>query len=64
MPGQSDAGMVEHIITGTLVYAITRCGACGLTWEQPGLDLSSPGWIVCPHCVAAAPAVRQGASNG
>lgn len=51
--------MAEHIITGTLVYAITRCGACGQTWEQPGLDLQRPGWVVCPYCIASAPAVVQ-----
>ena len=48
--------MAEHVITGTLVYAIVRCAKCGETWEQPGLDLTRPGWIVCPHCIAAAPA--------
>ena len=51
--------MTEHIITGTLVYAITRCGAWGQTWEQPGLDLERPGWIVCPYCIVAAPAAVQ-----
>lgn len=49
----------HHIITGTLVYAITRCVECQRTWEQPGLNLRDPGWVVCPHCNAAAPAEMQ-----
>ena len=47
----------HHVITGTLVYYIVRCQSCGETWEQPGVDLTAPGWLVCPHCIASAPAV-------
>ena len=56
--------MADHLITGTIVYAIVKCGrlSCGHTWEQPHTPVRDPGWTVCPNCLWAAPTnVAQGA---
>lgn len=41
----------RHQMTGTLTYAVIKCGRCPKTWEQLALVGDKTGdWFVCPHC--------------
>lgn len=49
--------MADHLITGTLTYAVFTCGnlSCQHVWEQAHTPLDNPGWHVCPKCLWSAP---------
>lgn len=49
--------MADHLITGSITYAVIRCGnlSCGHTWEQAHTPFESPGWSLCPQCEWSAP---------
>lgn len=47
----------RHFVTATWTTGAIRCAGCDESWEQP--YYAAGEWLVCPHCLHAAPTPKK-----